>query len=141
MTQSPAEVSDGLDLLSGRMLRMLGFGMVCWPTSTPAGQLCPGGSVMGKPSSLLCSRLKVQPLLPLSCGGSVPTMNLAFPSITLSATQERVSCYTLSDTFICSTVPIFFQHLDFDFFFLLIQMKQSELNSLAPTVTTNSPAT
>lgn len=60
-------------------------------------------------------------------------MNLAFPQ---AITQERVSCYNLSDILVQSTVPMFFQH--FDFFFFLIQMKQSELNSLAHTVTTKA---
>lgn len=91
---------------------MLGQGFGRCAGSHPSVQLRPGGSVTGKPSPLLCSGLKIRYPLPFSCGGAVPTMNLAFPSITLSVsiTQERVSYYSLSDILVYSTVPMFFQH-------------------------------
>lgn len=63
----------------------------------------------GKHSPLLWSRFNTRYSLQFSCGGFVPTVNSAFPSITLSITQEKVSYYNLSDILVYSTVPMFFQ--------------------------------
>lgn len=110
MTQGPAElcvlaawvccVEDAEDPGAG-------FGHRATPI--PAVQLHPAGMGMGKPSLLLCSRFQAGiPNIQLQINS--PHDELGLSTLSVAISQEGVSCYSLSDVLVHSTVPMFFQH-------------------------------